>query len=241
MFLWIINIIIMNFIITISFLSIRKIIFYYKNICYFFKKNIYQKINLNKYFKKLNILKIFLLLAYIINLILSLTLIVIDSYNLKKEKSIDVSIAWIIQHIVTIIIISNLTIYVLWKSFKLKKKYNIFSNIDNASNLELYFLDINNLNLEDAKFNIVNEYIKNAKIKIYYNNFSAKLFPIIFPNYKKLKILLNKIPSFEEKNLYINSILATEPLRLRIKKEYLDREQLSYLHYLIINDIKKEL
>ena len=53
MFLWIINIIIMNFIITISFLSIRKIIFYYKNICYFCKKNIYQKINLNKYFKKL--------------------------------------------------------------------------------------------------------------------------------------------------------------------------------------------
>lgn len=126
MFLWIINIVIMNFIIIISFLSIRKIIFYYKNICYFCKKNIYQKINLNKYFKKLNVLKIFLLLAYIINLILSLTLIVIDSYNLKKEKSIDVSIAWIIQYIVIIIIISNLTIYMLWKSFKLKKNITFF-------------------------------------------------------------------------------------------------------------------
>ena len=35
MFLWIINIIIMNFIITISFLSIRKIIFYYKGVFMF--------------------------------------------------------------------------------------------------------------------------------------------------------------------------------------------------------------
>ena len=91
------------------------------------------------------------------------------------------------------------------------------------------------------KFWIINKYIEDTKIKIYYISEYKKLIPIIFPNYKKLKeILLKKYKLFDDKHLYIDSILATESLKLKIKSEYLDREQISYLRFLIINNIIKD-
>lgn len=161
------------------------------------------------------------------------------SYFYDKEPLAEKLITFMFI-IIILITISFFIINVLLKTKKLKIKYNELKKLYSKNDYEKYFLNINSFDLKDKKFSIIDEYIKNKKMKILYIPLEWK-FTIAFPNYKKLKILLNKIPSFEEKKLYINSILATEPLKLRIKKEYLDREQLSYLHYLIIDDIKKEL
>ena len=178
------------------------------------------------------------MIIYTINLILFLLFITL-SYIYDKEPLAEKLITFIFI-IIILITISFFIINVLLKTKKLKIKYDELKNLYSKNDYEKYFLNINSFDLKDKKFSIIDEYIKNKKMKILYIPLAWK-FTIAFPNYKKLKILLNKIPSFEEKNLYINSILATEPLKLRIKKEYLDREQLSYLHYLIIDDIKKEL
>ena len=136
---------------------------------------------------------------------------------------------------------SQATIYLVWKIRKLKNKYKMFLTINNKETCESYFLDIKNINLTNEKFWIINKYIEDTKIKIYYISEYKKLIPIIFPNYKKLKeILLKKYKLFDDKLLYIDSILATESLKLKIKSEYLDREQISYLRFLIINNIIKD-
>ena len=197
-------------IITIYFLSLRKIIFNYQNLSYFLESKFYVDINLNKYFKKLKIVQIIVIILYVINLALILSLIV-------------------------------LTIYLVWKIHKLKNKYKMFLTVNNKETCESYFLDIENINLTNEKFWIINKYIEDTKIKIYYISEYEKLIPIIFPNYKKLKrILLKKYKLFDDKLLYIDSILATESLKLKIKSEYLDREQISYLRFLIINNIIKD-
>lgn len=198
----------------------------------------YVNLKLNNVFKKTKIKNIFWLIIYTINLILFLLFITL-SYIYDKEPLVEKLITFIFI-IIILITISFFIINVLLKTKKLKIKYNELKKLYSKNDYEKYFLNINSFDLKDKKFSIIDEYIKNKKMKILYIPLAWK-FTIAFPNYKKLKILLNKIPSFEEKNLYINSILATEPLKLRIKKEYLDREQLSYLHYLIIDDIKKEL
>ncbi|WP_129619125.1 hypothetical protein [Metamycoplasma orale] len=117
----------------------------------------------------------------------------------------------------------------------------MFLTINNKETCESYFLDIKNINLANEKFWIINKYIEDTKIKIYYISEYQELIPIMFPNYKKLKkILLKKYKLFDDKLLYIDSILATESLKLKIKSEYLDREQISYLRFLIINNIIKD-
>lgn len=216
----------------------RYILFHLENITFFLEKNFYVNLKLNNVFKKTKIKNIFWLIIYIINLILFLLFITL-SYIYDKEPLAEKLITFIFI-IIILITISFLIINVLLKTKKLKIKYNELKKLYSKNDYEKYFLNINSFDLKDKKFSIIDEYIKNTKMKILYIPLAWK-FTIAFPNYKKLKILLNKIPSFEEKILYINSILATEPLKLRIKKEYLDREQLSYLHYLIIDDIKKEL
>ena len=216
----------------------RYVLFYLENITFFLEKNFYVNLKLNNVFKKTKIKNIFWLIIYTINLILFLLFITL-SYIYDKEPLTEKLITFIFI-IIILITISFFIINVLLKTKKLKIKYDELKNLYSKNDYEKYFLNINSFDLKDKKFSIIDEYIKNKKMKILYIPLAWK-FTIAFPNYKKLKILLNKIPSFEEKNLYINSILATEPLKLRIKKEYLDREQLSYLHYLIIDDIKKEL
>lgn len=216
----------------------RYVLFYLENITFFLEKNFYVNLKLNNVFKKTKIKNIFWLIIYTINLILFLLFITL-SYIYDKEPLAEKLITFIFI-IIILITISFFIINVLLKTKKLKIKYDELKNLYSKNDYEKYFLNINSFDLKDKKFSIIDEYIKNKKMKILYIPLAWK-FTIAFPNYKKLKILLNKIPSFEEKNLYINSILATEPLKLRIKKEYLDREQLSYLHYLIIDDIKKEL
>lgn len=216
----------------------RYVLFYLENITFFLEKNFYVNLKLNNVFKKTKIKNIFWLIIYTINLILFLLFITL-SYIYDKEPLEEKLITFIFI-IIILITISFFIINVLLKTKKLKIKYDKLKNLYSKNDYEKYFLNINSFDLKDKKFSIIDEYIKNKKMKILYIPLAWK-FTIAFPNYKKLKILLNKIPSFEEKNLYINSILATEPLKLRIKKEYLDREQLSYLHYLIIDDIKKEL
>lgn len=216
----------------------RYVLFYLENITFFLEKNFYVNLKLNNVFKKTKIKNIFWLIIYTINLILFLLFITL-SYIYDKEPLVEKLITFIFI-IIILITISFFIINVLLKTKKLKIKYDELKNLYSKNDYEKYFLNINSFDLKDKKFSIIDEYIKNKKMKILYIPLAWK-FTIAFPNYKKLKILLNKIPSFEEKNLYINSILATEPLKLRIKKEYLDREQLSYLHYLIIDDIKKEL
>lgn len=216
----------------------RYILFYLENITFFLEKNFYVNLKLNNVFKKTKIKNTFWLIIYIINLILFLLFITL-SYIYDKEP-LEKKLITFIFIIIILITISFFIINVLLKTKKLKIKYNELKKLYSKNDYEKYFLNINSFDLKDKKFSIIDEYIKNKKMKILYIPLAWK-FTIAFPNYKKLKILLNKIPSFEEKILYINSILATEPLKLRIKKEYLDREQLSYLHYLIIDDIKKEL
>ena len=216
----------------------RYILFYLENITFFLEKNFYVNLKLNNVFKKTKIKNTFWLIIYIINLILFLLFITL-SYIYDKEP-LEKKLITFIFIIIILITISFFIINVLLKTKKLKIKYNELKKLYSKNDYEKYFLNINSFDLKDKKFSIIDEYIKNKKMKILYIPLAWK-FTIAFPNYKKLKILLNKISSFEEKILYINSILATEPLKLRIKKEYLDREQLSYLHYLIIDDIKKEL
>ena len=215
----------------------RYILFYLENITFFLEKNFYVNLKLNNVFKKTKIKNTFWLIIYIINLILFLLFITL-SYIYDKEP-LEKKLITFIFIIIILITISFFIINVLLKTKKLKIKYNELKKLYSKNDYEKYFLNINSFDLKDKKFSIIDEYIKNKKMKILYIPLAWK-FTIAFPNYKKLKILLNKISSFEEKILYINSILATEPLKLRIKKEYLDREQLSYLHYLIIDDIKKE-
>lgn len=216
----------------------RYILFHLENITFFLEKKLYVNLKLNNVFKKTKIKNIFWLIIYIIDLMLFLLFITL-SYFYDKEPLAEKLITFMFI-IIILITISFFIINVLLKTKKLKIKYNELKKLYSKNDYEKYFLNINSFDLKDKKFSIIDEYIKNKKMKILYIPLAWK-FTIAFPNYKKLKILLNKIPSFEEKILYINSILATGPLKLKIKKEYLDREQLSYLNYLIIDDIKKEL
>ena len=216
----------------------RYILFHLENITFFLEKKLYVNLKLSNVFKKTKIKNIFWLIIYIIDLMLFLLFITL-SYFYDKEPLTEKLITFMFI-IIILITISFFIKNVLLKTKKLKIKYNELKKLYSKNDYEKYFLNINSFDLKDKKFSIIDEYIKNKKMKILYIPLAWK-FTIAFPNYKKLKILLNKIPSFEEKILYINSILATGPLKLKIKKEYLDREQLSYLHYLIIDDIKKEL
>lgn len=228
-------------IITIYFLSLRKIIFNYENLSYFLESKFYVDINLNKYFKKLKIVQIIVIILYIINWSLILSLIILNVNIFNQSKSIDIKVFWVLLPLFIIIVMSQATIYLVLKIHKLKNKYKMFLTVNNKETCESYFLDIKNINLTNEKFWIINKYIENTKIKIYYISEYEKLIPIIFPNYKKLKkILLKKYKLFDDKLLYIDSILATESLKLKIKSEYLDREQISYLRFLIINNIIKD-
>ena len=228
-------------IITIYFLSLRKIIFNYENLSYFLESKFYVDINLNKYFKKLKIVQIIVIILYIINWSLILSLIILNVNIFNQSKSIDIKVFWVLLPLFIIIVMSQATIYLVWKIHKLKNKYKMFLTVNNKETCESYFLDIKNINLTNEKFWIINKYIEDTKIKIYYISEYEKLIPIIFPNYKKLKkILLKKYKLFDDKLLYIDSILATESLKLKIKSEYLDREQISYLRFLIINNIIKD-
>ena len=87
---------------------------------------------------------------------------------------------------------------------------------------------------------IVHNYIVIDNMNIYYliNPFNAHSM-IYLPSYSKIKERLNKIENYDDKIAYIDSTLCSEQLTLKIDNEYLDREQISYLRYLIINFIRK--
>lgn len=148
------------------------------------------------YSKKTKIKNIFWLIIYTINLILFLLFITL-SYIYDKEPLVEKLITFIFI-IIILITISFFIINVLLKTKKLKIKYDELKNLYSKNDYEKYFLNINSFDLKDKKFSIIDEYIKNKKMKILYIPLAWK-FTIAFPNYKKLKILLNKIPSFEEK------------------------------------------
>lgn len=135
------------------------------------------------------------------------------------------------------IFILILIINIIKKTFKLKKIYDKLINSNGKAEWESYFLDINKINIKDHKFDIVKEYIQNEKINFYYLALNVSKMVVIFPKYKKLKKILKNKSLIKDKYLYLNSLLAIEPLKLRIKKQYLDREQISYLYYLIMSDI----
>ena len=190
-------------IITIYFLSLRKIIFNYENLSYFLESKFYVDINLNKYFKKLKIVQIIVIILYIINWSLILSLIILNVNIFNRSKSIDIKVFWVLLPLFIIIVMSQATIYLVLKIHKLKNKYKMFLTVNNKETCESYFLDIKNINLTNEKFWIINKYIEDTKIKIYYISEYEKLIPIIFPNYKKLKkILLKKYKLFEI-NFYI--------------------------------------
>ena len=167
----------------------RYILFHLENITFFLK--------LNNVFKKTKIKNIFWLIIYIIDLMLFLLFITL-SYFYDKEPLAEKLITFMFI-IIILITISFFIINVLLKTKKLKIKYNELKKLYSKNDYEKYFLNINSFDLKDKKFNIIDEYIKNKKMKILYIPLEWK-FTIAFPNYKKLKILLNKIPSFEEKN-----------------------------------------
>lgn len=155
-------------IITIYFLSLRKIIFNYENLSYFLESKFYVDINLNKYFKKLKIVQIIVIILYIINWFLILSLIILNVNIFKQSKSIDIKVFWILLPLFIIIVMSQATIYLVWKIRKLKNKYKMFLTVNNKETCESYFLDIENINLTNEKFWIINKYIEDTKIKIYY-------------------------------------------------------------------------
>ncbi|WP_412031365.1 hypothetical protein [Metamycoplasma buccale] len=197
-------------------------------------------LNLNKYFKKWKISNIFILLAFIIDIVFIFLFVFLDSYVYSEKFYIEILIANLIISIMILITISILTIDILLKTSKLRKKYNIYINSIKQNKFEPYFLNIDNINLKDEKFQIVKKYVETKKIKIIYMQEDRKVLPVIFPNFKKLKAILEKKTSFNEKVEFIDLFLCSEPLKLKLKKEYLDKEQISYLRYLIIENFREE-
>ena len=168
----------------------RYVLFYLENITFFLEKNFYVNLKLNNVFKKTKIKNIFWLIIYTINLILFLLFITL-SYIYDKEPLVEKLITFIFI-IIILITISFFIINVLLKTKKLKIKYDELKNLYSKNDYEKYFLNINSFDLKDKKFSIIDEYIKNKKMKILYIPLAWK-FTIAFPNYKKIKILLNKI------------------------------------------------
>lgn len=231
--------VILSFILIIISISDVHNWFYYENINYFIKEKLYVEIRLEKFFKKSKIKNIFILLIYILNIILILSFI--SLHNFYKEELINSTfIIFTLISILMQLFILTLIINIIKKTFKLKKIYEKLINSNGKAEWESYFLDINKINVKDHKFDIVKEYIQNGKINFYYLALNVNKMVVIFPKYKKLKKILKNKSLIEDKYLYFNSLLAIEPLKLRIKKQYLDREQISYLYYLIMSDIVKE-
>lgn len=210
--------------------------FYYENINYLIKEKLYVEIRLEKFFKKSKIKNIFTLLIYILNIILILLFILLHNFY-KKELINSAFITFTLISILMQLFILTLIINIIKKTFKLKKIYEKLINSNGKVKWEPYFLDINNINVKDHKFDIVKEYIQKGKINFYYLALNVSKMVVIFPKYKKLKKILKNKSFIKDKYLYLNSILTIEPLKLRIKKQYLDREQISYLYYLIMSDI----
>lgn len=213
--------------------------FYYENINYLLKEKLYVEIRLEKFFKKSKIKNIFTLLIYILNIILILLFILLHNFY-KKELINSAFITFTLISILMQLFILTLIINIIKKTFKLKKIYEKLINSNGKVEWESYFLDINNINVKDHKFDIVKEYIQNEKINFYYLALSVSKMVVIFPKYKKLKKILKNKSLIKDKYLYLNSLLAIEPLKLKIKKQYLDREQISYLYYLIMSDIVEQ-
>ena len=207
--------------------------FYYENINYLLKEKLYVEIRLEKFFKKSKIK--FTLLIYILNIILILLFILLHNFY-KKELINSAFITFTLISILMQLFILTLIINIIKKTFKLKKIYEKLINSNGKVKWEPYFLDINKINVKDHKFDIVKEYIQNGKINFYYLALSVSKMVVIFPKYKKLKKILKNKSLIKDKYLYLNLLLAIEPLKLRIK-QYLDREQISYLYYLIMSDI----
>lgn len=210
--------------------------FYYENINYLIKEKLYVEIRLEKFFKKSKIKNIFTLLIYILNIILILLFILLHNFY-KKELINSAFITFTLISILMQLFILTLIINIIKKTFKLKKIYEKLINSNGKVKWEPYFLDINNINVKDHKFDIVKEYIQKGKINFYYLALNVSKMVVIFPKYKKLKKILKNKSFIKDKYLYLNSILTIEPLKLRIKKQYLDQEQISYLYYLIMSDI----
>ncbi len=229
---------ILSFILIIISISDVHNWFYYENINYLIKEKLYAEIRLEKFFKKSKIKKIFILLIYIFNIILILSFISLHNFY-RKELINSAFITFVLISILMQIFILILIVNIIKKTFNLKKIYRKLINSNSKAEWESYFLDINKINVKDHKFDIVKEYIQNEKINFYYLAIDVSRMIVIFPKYKKLKKILKNKSSIRDKYLYINSILAIEPLKLRIKKQYLDREQISYLYYLIMSDIVK--
>ena len=211
--------------------------FYYENINYLIKEKLYVEIRLEKFFKKSRIKNIFILLIYILNIILILLLFILLHNFYKKELINSTFITFTLISILMQLFILTLIVNIFKKTFKLKKIYEKLINSNGKAEWKPYFLDINKINVKDHKFDIVKEYIQNEKINFYYLALNVSKMVVIFPKYKKLKKILKNKSLIKDKYLYLNSLLAIEPLKLRIKKQYLDREQISYLYYLIMSDI----
>ena len=228
--------VILSFILIIIWISNVYNWFYYENINYLLKEKLYVEIRLEKFFKKSKIKNIFTLLIYILNIILILLFILLNNFY-KKELTNSTFITFTLISIFMQLFILTLIINIIKKTFKLKKIYEKLINSNGKVKWEPYFLDINKINVKDYKFDIVKEYIQNGKINFYYLALNVSKMVVIFPKYKKLKKILKNKSLIKDKYLYLNSLLAMEPLKLRIKKQYLDREQISYLYYLIMSDI----
>ena len=230
---------ILSFVLIIIWISNVYNWFYYENINYLLKEKLYVEIRLEKFFKKSKIKNIFTLLIYILNIILILLFILLHNFY-EKELINSTFITFTLISILMQLFILTLIINIIKKTFKLKKIYEKLINSNGKVEWEPYFLDINNINVKDHKFDIVKEYIQKGKINFYYLALNVSKMVVIFPKYKKLKKILKNKSFIKDKYLYLNSILAIEPLKLRIKKQYLDREQISYLYYLIMSDIVKQ-
>ncbi len=144
----------------------RYVLFYLENITFFLEKNFYVNLKLNNVFKKTKIKNIFWLIIYTINLILFLLFITL-SYIYDKEPLVEKLITFIFI-IIILITISFFIINVLLKTKKLKIKYDELKNLYSKNDYEKYFLNINSFDLKDKKFSIIDEYIKNKKMKIFY-------------------------------------------------------------------------
>ena len=216
----------------------RIINFYNKNLNYFISEKYKVNIEINKKIKRWKIEAIIITILFFLLLIfISIPIfyeVKIEKLNLKNIiPGITLGSAFIFIHL----LINTL----MWVDIRrIIRKLNLYSKSFKNTKYENYFLDFSEIKISDSKKMIVHNYIVIDNMNIYYliNPFNAHSL-IYLPSYSKIKERLNKIENYDDKIAYIDSTLCSEPLTLKIDNEYLDREQISYLRYLIINSIRK--
>ena len=171
------------------------------------------------------------LLLFIPMLILSFVLITIWISNVYN---------WFYYENINYLIKEKLYVEIrLEKFFKKSKIKNIFTLLIYILNIILILLFILLHNFYKKEL-INSAFITFTLISILMQLFILTLIINIIKKTFKLKKILKNKSLIKDKYLYLNSLLAIEPLKLKIKKQYLDREQISYLYYLIMSDIVEQ-